>query len=277
MRLSLKVDKISIWGISYGSHLAFEYIRLFENAIDKMVVVSLEGPNKTIKLPKSTEEFFFRLAELAATNFGNTTVYPNLESKIQTVHEQIKKNPVTAIYKNRSGSVDTVGISNFELQSAIATFYLKNPSVSKKLAKIFSQMYDGDFSEIASDVMIMKRYAYPGVQAMPFAMDMQSGISKDRNDMVMQQLPNSILASSIDFLLFEWMSEIDFPALDNVFRTLKANHVKPLLFSGTLDGRTYLSSAKEIAKHFKNGKHRIIENAGRDLFMATPEVGQTIF
>ncbi|MGB5171538.1 MAG: alpha/beta fold hydrolase [Eudoraea sp.] len=276
LRKVLKTDKISIWAISYGSHLAFEYIRLFEENIDKIVLASLEGSDETIKLPIETENFVFELAELAKDNYGSEKKYPNLKEKIIEVHRRLKKKPVTSAYTNRSGGIDTVGISNFELQSAIATFYLKNPSDSKKLPKIYEDMYNGDFSAIASDVMVMKRYVLNGVRPMAFAMDMQSGISEERKKQVDEQINQSILGSSINFLLYEWMTNLGFPQLSNEFRELKSNEVNALLLSGSLDGRTYLNSGMNIAKKFKNGKQVIIENAGHDLYMQSPLIGDMV-
>jgi pimeloyl-ACP methyl ester carboxylesterase len=276
LRKVLKVKKISIWGISYGSHLAFEYIRLFENNIDKMVLASLEGSNETIKLPRNTENFVFKISESAKNNYGSETKYPDLKNKIIAVHEKLKQNPVISSYKNRSGGIDTVGISNFELQSAVATFYLKNPNDSKKLPKVYAQMYDGDFSVIAQDVMVMKRYVLNGVRPMSFAMDMQSGISEERVELINEQIDNSILGSSINFLLFEWMSNIEFPQLSDEFREMKPNKVDAMLLSGTMDGRTYLTSGVEIAKKFKKGMHVVIENAGHDLYMQSPLIGEMV-
>ncbi|MEP3998882.1 MAG: alpha/beta fold hydrolase, partial [Ekhidna sp.] len=127
LRNVLNVEKISLWDISYGSHLAFEYIKLFEDNIDKVVFASLEGPNETIKLPENTANFIFQIAEKATTNYGADITYPNLKEKMLAVHGRLEKSPVISTYVNRQGRIDTVGISNFELQSAIATFYLKNP------------------------------------------------------------------------------------------------------------------------------------------------------
>jgi pimeloyl-ACP methyl ester carboxylesterase len=276
LRKVLNVDKISLWGISYGSHLAFEYIRFFEENINKVVLASLEGPNETIKFPKDTENFVFQLAELAKDNYGATKKYPDLQKKIIAVHKRLKQNPVSSSYKNRRGGRDTVGISNFELQSAIATFYLKNPEDSKKLPKLYSKMYEGDFSGIAADVMVMKRYIFSSVRPMPFAMDMQSGISKERANQIEKEIEASILGSSINFLLYEWMTNLDFPQLPNEFRKLKSNKVKALLLSGSLDGRTYVNSGIEIAKKFKNGQHVVIENAGHDLYMQSALVGDMV-
>lgn len=276
LRKALEVEKVSIWGISYGSHLAFEYIRLFEQNIDKMVLASLEGSNETIKLPKDTENFVFQIAEKAEDNFGSEVKFKDLKSKIIAVHRRLKENPVEISYNNRSGGIDTVGISNFELQSAVATFYLKNPTDSKNLPKLYTQMYNGDFSEITPNVMVMKNYIFNRVSPMAFAMDMQSGISNERRKLIDQQIDNSILGSSINFLLYEWMKNIDFQQLPNEFREMKENEVDALLFSGTMDGRTYLNSGVEIAKYFKSGQHIIIKNAGHDLYMLSPIIGDLV-
>jgi len=276
LRKALGVDKISISGISYGSHLAFEYIRLFEDNIDKMVLASLEGSDETIKLPQDTENFVFQIAELAKANYDSENKYPDLREKIISVHERLKQQPVTSSYQNRSGGIDTVGISNFELQSVIATFYLKNPDDSKKLPKAYTQMYDGNYSGVATYAMVIKQYIYNRISPMSFAMDMQSGISEERRRQVDQQIDQSILGSSINFLLYEWMTTLDFPQLPTEFRELQTNKVDALLLSGTMDGRTYLSSGKEIAKKFENGTHIIIENAGHDLYMESPVIGDMV-
>ncbi|MEM9921922.1 MAG: alpha/beta fold hydrolase [Bacteroidota bacterium] len=276
LRKALNAEKVSLWGISYGSHLAFEYIRLFEQNIDKLVLASLEGSDETIKLPKNTEDFIFHLADLAEDNYGTENKYPNLKEKIVAVHRRLKNEPVTSSYKNRRGGMDTVSISNFELQAAIATFYLKNPWDSKELPKVYAQMYDGDFSGIAPDVMVVKRYIFDGIRPMSLAMDMQSGISKERQQIVDQQIETSILGSTINFLLYEWMTNLDFPQLPDPFRAMPTNKVEALLLSGTMDGRTYLKSGQAIAQKFVNGQHVIIENAGHDLYMTSPLIGNMV-
>ncbi|MHA7129276.1 alpha/beta fold hydrolase [Algoriphagus namhaensis] len=276
LRTALDVDKISIWGISYGSHLAFEYIRLYEKNLDKVILASLEGPDETIKLPKDTENFLFQIAELAKDNYGSEIKYPNLKEEIIAVHDRLKKRPAMVSYQNSMGGRDTVYISNFELQSTIATFYLKNPEDSKNIPKIYRQMFLGDFSGIVRNVILTKRFVYNRIEPMPFAMDMLSGISDERKKLIEDQLDETILGSSINLLLFEWMSSLKLPPLSKEFRELSTNNVNALLLSGSMDGRTYLNSAIEIAKKFKKGHHIIIENAGHDLFMASPEIGEVV-
>ncbi len=276
LRKALGVDKISLWGISYGSHLAFEYIRLFESNIDRMVLASLEGPNETIKLPANTEAFVDDICKRASDNYGTEQKYPNLKEKIIAVHERVKKEPVTATFKNRRGETQTASFSYYELQLAVAGLYLKNPSDSRNLPKLYTKMYNGDYTDIASRINFLRSYLNY-VKPMSLAMDLQSGISKQRKKKVEAQVNETLYGNAINMLLFEWMETLKFPMLPEAFRELKNNKVDALLLSGTLDGRTYVSSAKNISKSFKNGHHVIIENAGHDLYMASPEVGNMVF
>lgn len=269
LRKALNAPKISLLGTSYGSHLAFEYIRNFENNIDKVVLSALEGPDETIKEPCNTDKFVKKLSKAAKSK------YPNLLKTIKTVHNLLKKQPVIVEFKNRKGKLQKVGISEYELQGIITNFYLKNPKDSKKLPALYTKMYNGDFSEIAPIAVMMKRYA-GAFRPMAFAMDMSSGISVERNKKIAKQIDKSIYGTSLSFLYYDWMNTLNFKQLPNDFRTQKTNNVKALLISGDLDGRTYVKPAKRIAKKFKNGKHIIVKNAGHDLFMASPKITDLI-
>lgn len=52
--------------------------------------------------------------------------------------------------------------------------------------------------------------------------------------------------------------------------------VPTLVLTGTLDGRTYPAGHAEILKGLANGTEVVIENAGHDLLMSSPEVTTAI-
>lgn len=60
------------------------------------------------------------------------------------------------------------------------------------------------------------------------------------------------------------------------FRAPLVMPVPPLFLSGDRDGRTYVESHRELAAGFENAVHDVVEGAGHDLFMASPEVGERI-
>lgn len=276
LRQVLGTEKISLWGISYGSHLAFEYIRLFEKNLDKLVLASLEGPNETLRLPQKTDAFLDQLCERAQDNYGQTPKYPQLKNKIIAVHQRLKENPVVVTIEEKDGQKIPVGISDFELQLAITVIYLRDPALSKKLPQLYTNMYQGDFSNIAPMVKLLKEAIAQPEHPMSFAMDMHSNLSAARKKLIQQQVKTSLLGDGINYLLLEWIEELNYFRLPNDFRTLPKNQVEALLLSGTLDGRTYLSSAVAIAQQFEQGQHIIIDNAGHNLYMRSPIIGDLV-
>ncbi len=68
------------------------------------------------------------------------------------------------------------------------------------------------------------------------------------------------------------------PELDlgNSFRVNPKSNVPTLLFSGTLDGRTYLESQSEAIAGFSNATQVIVKNAGHNLFMSSNKIQDTI-
>ncbi|MGS2727159.1 alpha/beta fold hydrolase [Psychroserpens sp. BH13MA-6] len=276
LRKVLNVSKISLWGISYGSHLGFEYIRLFEENIDKMVLASLESPDETLRLPSKTDAFLNEICERAKDNYGMSPKYPNLKNKIIEVHKRLKEEPVVVEIEDDKGKKIKVGISDFELQIAITAIYLRDPSISNKIPKLYSELHNGNFSEIAPMIKLIKQSISEPENPMSFAMDMHSGASDTRKKEIRKQLKTSLLGDGINYLMLDWIDELNYFHLPEEFRKLKENNVKALLLSGKMDGRTYLSSAVQIAKSFKNGQHIIIDNAGHNLYMLSPVIGDLV-
>ncbi|MFK7819035.1 MAG: alpha/beta fold hydrolase, partial [Planctomycetaceae bacterium] len=62
IRQKLGFEKISLWGGSYGSHLALATIRRHGEHIDRAVLIGPEGPNHTVKLPSYSQVGLERIA-----------------------------------------------------------------------------------------------------------------------------------------------------------------------------------------------------------------------
>lgn len=277
LRKVLNQEKISLWGISYGSHLAFEYIRLFENHIDKIVMASLEGPDETLRLPTKTDAFLDELCERAKNNYGFYPKYPDLKNKVVEVHKRLEEQPVLVkIYDDNLQEEVPVAVTDFDLQLAITALYFRDPEHSSKIPRLYTHMYNGDFSTIARNVADLKRFISRPPEPMYFAMDMHSGAPDHRLEKIKDELKTSILGDGINYLLPEWLEQLDYFEVPNSFYKWKENNIETLLLSGKMDGRTYLSSAIEIARQFKNGEHVIIDNAGHNLYMLSPIIGDVV-
>jgi pimeloyl-ACP methyl ester carboxylesterase len=67
LRAHLGAEKLSLWGISYGTHLALAAIKEIEDRIERVVMASAEGLDQTIKQPARTDAYFDRLQDAIDT------------------------------------------------------------------------------------------------------------------------------------------------------------------------------------------------------------------
>src|SRR5215469_690528 len=62
LRLALGLEEISLYGASYGSHLALATLRRHGAHIARAIVALVEGPDHTIKLPSNIQRHLLALA-----------------------------------------------------------------------------------------------------------------------------------------------------------------------------------------------------------------------
>ncbi len=55
LRQALGVEKITLWGSSYGSHLGLATLRRHGNRIHRAILSGIEGPDHTLKLPSKIQ------------------------------------------------------------------------------------------------------------------------------------------------------------------------------------------------------------------------------
>lgn len=272
LRKVLKADKISLWGISYGSHLGFNYIKRYENNIDKVILAGIEGPDETVKLPNYSQEYLKRVDAKLKEDTNASKYYPDLLQLMSNVFDKLEKEPVyTEIKDRRSGKMKKLGIGKLDVQLVTSFFLTKNPKDVKNLPYLFYQMNKGDYSEISNRIAMLKQFA-GRQQAMPLMMDAMSGVSKKRWGKIQKQTPKAILGRTTNFPFPDLGFKLNIRELGDDFRKLKRSSVKALFITGTLDGRTYIESAIKTVKKFKNSSHIIIDGAGHDSFMSTPKV-----
>lgn len=274
LRQHLGADKITLWGISYGSHLALAALKEMDEKIDKVVIASVEGLDQTIKMPERTDRYFARLQAAITNSAELKAMYPDLESMIRDVHTKLDKKPLTLEINKRSKPVSIV-FQKRDMQS-IASSMIADPSSAFMLLGIYSELSQGKNETL---VKILSQYAEPerpiSFSGMSAAMDIASGISKPRFKNVMQQIKTGLLADRLNFGLHHFD---DIPGIDlgDSFRKDPKSEVPALVLSGTLDGRTYIESQAEAVAGLSNATIIKVENAGHNLFMSSPEVTQAI-
>ena len=274
LRLALGVEKLDLWGISYGTHLAFSALRRHPASFGRVVLASAEGPDETVKLPSRTQAYLERVAALVRQDPELAAIIPDLVGLMRSVFDSLEADPVRVTTRDpRSGAEVELVIGKGEIQS-LTGYLVKNPETLRNLPLAFLAMAQGDYSALAPYLVGFKTLS--SMRGMPEAMDAASGISAERQARVERERETAVLGDLLNFPGPELAGALGIELLPDSFRAPLESKVPALFLSGSLDGRTYVESHRELAAGFSNAIHIVVENAGHDLFMSSDEVGRRI-
>lgn len=265
LRQALGADQISLWGISYGTHLALTTIRRHPERIARAVLAGVEGPDHTLKMPSDQQAL---LEEIDRQHREQNPEAPSLLDDTEVVLDRLRADPVT-VETEMDGEPVPLTIGAFDVQW-LAAAMLGGPSLSMQLPAMFSAMRDGDFSSVAPWVLRLK--APDDINAMSAAMDAASGASIERRARIAREARETLLADAINFPAPVMAEALGVPDLGPAFRAPVASDVPTLFISGTMDGRTPVGNADEVRAGFSDHAHLVIEGAGHSdpLFLSSP-------
>jgi len=277
LRQHFNADKITLWGISYGSHLAFASMKTMQGKIDKVIIASAEGLNQTVKLPFQTDAYFGRLQQAINTQPDAAKRYPDITALMHRVHQQLTEQPKRVKVPQQDGSEKDFLFQKYHMQ-ILASAMIADPhrGVAHLLA-LYHELDSG--SDIALIKVLSRGYFNDNkisFEVMPLAMDIASGISKSRLQQVTKQAKTSLLGTALNFPMPHLNKAITGLDLGDEFRAYPRSDVPTLLLTGTLDGRTYIDSQKEATQGLSNLTQVMVVNAGHNLFMSSPKVTEVI-
>ncbi|MEO0557700.1 MAG: alpha/beta hydrolase [Bacteroidota bacterium] len=265
LRQALGVPQISLWAISYGTHLALATLRRHPESIAAAVLAGVEGPDHTFKLPSHQQAL---LEEINGIHQAENSEASSLLADMEAVIESLRRQPVVV---DLGGETGNVAIGAFDVQW-IAANMLGGPELSMQLPEMFAEMRSGDFEAVARWLQYLK--APSGVRAMSFAMDAASGASIWRRAQIATEAEHTLLGDAINFPAPEQAVVLRHLDLGPAFRQPVQSHVPTLFISGTLDGRTLPANADEVRAGFSDHAHLVIEGAGHSdpLFLSSPVI-----
>ncbi len=266
-------DKLDLWGISYGTHLALTTAKYHPEIINKMILASTEGLEQTIKLPRYSDALLQRIDDLVKADDKASIKYPDWRESLETLLQKLDDSPVIVNTKKPyDGKTFQLKIGKFDIQLLLSYIMLKNPDTIAQLPALVEAMHSGRFESVAPMVAGI-RYYFHSLNPMALAMDAASGIEEDRWQRVKSQSETAVLWRAANFPFPDINAAIGVSDLGAEFRTPLWTDIPTLFFAGTLDGRTYIEEQKMVARGFSNKVFITLQGAGHDLFMSSPVVG----
>jgi pimeloyl-ACP methyl ester carboxylesterase len=268
LRRHLGVEKVNLWGISYGTHLALSVLKRHPNSIGRVALASLEGQDQTIKRPAHIDMFLDRVDHLMGQDPAVRAAIPNMPALMRRVHERLEADPATVTFAGEKGPVD-VKVGGFGVQ-LLASALVANPPQLSMLPGIYLKLDAGQTDSLAS--IIPPPHRYFGISGMPEAMDMASGISPARLALIEKEAKTAVLGDAFNLPMPHLLGAVPGVDLGEDFRQPIRIDTPALLVAGSLDGRTPLEEQAEVIAQFQNKTQVVVENAGHNVFEAHPDV-----
>ncbi len=259
VRRAFGVEKVTLWGRSYGSHLALATIARHPARVERAILVSPEGPDHTWKRPAIVDRVLATVAERAAM--------PDLVDRIREAIARLEREPATVdIPHAMTKQVVSVGVGAFDVQWLVAQA-LGDPRALATLPAAVREMAAGRFTSIAQ-LAVIRRSRFGVESAMKHMMDLSSGATPARRALIEREAGASPLGNAINFPGMALAAAWEAVDLGDGFRQAVRSEVPVLILAGDLDPRTPIENAREIAATLPRASVVVVENATHqfDLF-----------
>lgn len=268
LRRHLGAEKVDLWGISYGTHLALSMLKRHGDRVGRVALASLEGQDQTVKRPALTDALLRHVDGLLDADPAVRAAIPDLPALMRRVHARLEAQP--ALTKvTLKGAPGEIRMGGFGVQM-IAGGLIANPNTLSMLPGLYLGLDAGRTDMLApflGDVADLLT-----IGGMPEATDLASGISPGRLALVRREAKTAVLGETLNFPMPQLLGAVPGVDLGEGFRApFRIDH-PALLVAGTLDGRTALPEQDEVAAQFRRKSRVIVENAGHNVFEAHPDV-----
>jgi pimeloyl-ACP methyl ester carboxylesterase len=275
LRRALGVDRVSLLGISYGTHLALSFIRRHPGSVERAVLAGVEGPDQTLKLPSDVQSVLVRLDSLVRADSAASARFPDFLGSVRTVLDSLDRAAVTVNGRDPStGQAVPLTIGRFDVQWLTAGS-IGSSEILAQLPAIFDRLEAGEYSTIAPFVAASRSRS---MLAMTFAMDCASGTPPGRLDRIRREAEEALLGDAVDFPLPYVCEAWPHRMPDEALWAPVRSEVPVQFVSGTLDGRTPPRNAEEVRGGFPNAGHVTLLGAGHsdDLLLSSPRLVELV-
>jgi pimeloyl-ACP methyl ester carboxylesterase len=271
LRKAIAAKKISLWAISYGTHLSLATIRRHEKSIDRVILAGVEGPAHTLKLPSNIQKHLEHIDQLVKADANLNKEIPSFLGLVRSVLDRVGRDPVTVeVIDPTTKQTVKVVLNKFAIQTLTA-FSFGNAEAD--LPARYLAMSKGDFSLAAQRWLGLSKGSNVG-SAMAYMMDCASGVSDERRKQIATETQTTLLGDILDFPFPDVCEAWGKPDAGPAFRAPVKSSVPTLFISGTLDVRTPVTNVEEVRKGFPNSSHLIIDGAVHSdpLFLSSPQI-----
>jgi len=282
LRTALGYQKITLYGYSYGTTLAQDYIGRYEQNVEKAILAGPIAPDQNLKLPFDVQKQFQKLDSLAKLDKRLSKYVPSYMDLMSGIHQKFKSNPELVLLPLKDALDDDapliqevavsavsavkpawdITITDDHLQMVVAQ-HIGSDRWLGRFPAFYYQLSQGNYREVGNMVRNFRRKRLPN--ALFFTVNGATSFSEERWKTSKLQGERAVLSDfGISYGRFPNVTQAFGIEKQPSFNDPISSNTKMLLIGGTLDGRTPISNLDTLSKRFPNSTKIIIENGGHN-------------
>ncbi|MGI9515519.1 MAG: alpha/beta hydrolase [Pirellulaceae bacterium] len=271
LRKALDLEKVSLFGFSYGTHLALTMIKYHGETLENVIMVGVEGLDETYKLPLNMDTQLRKLAIMVSQDERVAPFVPDLVALYQRVAEKLEASPMPVTIRFRGNSQEVL-VGRFGLDM-ILRMDLGDASDLPVFPRLLYSIDQGDSTILRA--FLQKRIPMFGrLNAMSSITDGASGASVGRRQLIREQQQQTMFSNVVNMLHPEMPEAFGAPDLGEEFRRPLVSDVRTLMATGSLDYNTPPYQAERVRFGLSNATHLTVENAGHEQVIPQPQIQQ---
>lgn len=271
----LTIDRYTVFGFSYGSHIAMTVMHLFPNQVERAILVGADAPNQAFNFPSHLDQHVMKIGKLIEEEGSLQMTAADFSKLVDNAMQKLEENPVTITVKNplKMNKTDLL-IGGFGL-GLILRLDIDDSYDIPAIPRLLQSILDDDYSMLTWFVQKRMTLAL-GLPGQGINQQLASGASPERWATIEKEAEESIFGNVVNF---------PFSAVKDHWIETKLSfdpsvplqtEIPTLFVSGTLDCRTPVEQVEETMKGFSNAVHVKVENAGHEQAQWDAEVADDI-
>ena len=266
IRAQLGAKKVNLWGASYGTRVALEYMRQYPERVRTAVLDGVAPPDMAlpVSFALDAEAALKSLAEACARDERCRTRYPDFDQR------------VSALVKRAENGIDiriphplTGGTESFRLDSKMLASLLRAPLYVPQLSSVLpyalAEAGRGDFTAlVALSAAISGGLSENFAIGMHFAVICAEDVPRIEAAQT-SQVGAARFGNAFAELYRQACRLVPARAVPPEFYSVPASTVPVLIFSGGLDPATPPRHGDSVAQRLGNAKHVVAPNLGHGI------------
>jgi pimeloyl-ACP methyl ester carboxylesterase len=265
LRRALGVEKVVLWGHSYGTHLALAVVKRHGEHIARVLLGGVNGLDDRWRDPADSDAWLARVGAAvdATAPAGRKGAFIE---QVRRVFAQLEKEPIRAATANGE-----VFIGKTEIQ-LLVTIQSGDLGFVHNLPMLFDSLEKRTRLEAVVGAVQQTIRQRPIGTAMTYSMHVASGVSEQRRARIALQAPAALMGNAINWGIGDdaFVKALNVTDLGDDFRAPFRSAVPALIMSGTLDGRAVENDAKRVAAQFDRVSYVAIDGASHDFWFLRP-------